>query len=58
MKRFLECFCIFSIIGCVAYMVYKFLNDGLAYDAAAMRRGDDDLEDWDDMIDLNLWNEE
>ena len=63
MKRLLNSALIVSFIGLVAYIVYKFLDASCAYDIAAMQRGnayddDDDYDDFGEIIDLDLFEEE
>lgn len=61
MKRLLNSVLIVSFIGLVAYIVYKFLDVSYAYDIAAMQRGnayDDDYDDFGEIIDLDLFEEE
>lgn len=61
MKKLLNSALIVSFIGLVAYIVYKFLDASYAYDIAAMQRGnayDDDYDDFGEIIDLDLFEEE
>lgn len=61
MKRLLNSALVVSVIGLVAYIVYKFLDASCAYDIAAMQRSnayDDDYDDFGEIIDLDLFEEE
>ena len=59
MKDFFKFCLVISVIGAVAYLFYKFLNDGYAGDLKAAERADeyDDWDDIDEMVDPDLFLE-
>lgn len=60
MKDFFKCCLVISVIGAVAYLFYKFLNDVYAGDLKEAARQSDEYDDWDnidEMIDPDLFLE-
>ena len=59
MKDFFKCCLVFSFIGIVAYLFYKFLSDGHAGDLKTAEQ-EDEYDDWDnidEMVDPDLFLE-